>query len=137
VLSVAEVEKLAARMNTGNIIRVHVNLMTFRVYTTEAIILFCYLWFWSVKLSCILCVCVCVNSPIQEFHKYTYILLNIFCTTLNGEKYRLRSSPSLYAITRFSRDRHSAVGITARYWLNGTGFEFRWGPQIFCSSYTS
>jgi hypothetical protein len=68
VLSVAEVEKLAISMNTGNIIRVYVNLMTFRGNTTEAVILFCYLWFWLVKLNCILC----VNSPIQEIHKYKH-----------------------------------------------------------------
>jgi len=60
VLSVAEVEKLATRVNTGNIIRVYVNLMTFRGFTTEALILFCYLWFWPVKLSCIVRACVCV-----------------------------------------------------------------------------
>ena len=59
VLSGAEVEKLATRMSTENI-RVYVNLMTFRSYTSEGTILFCYLRFWFVKLSCILCVCVCV-----------------------------------------------------------------------------
>jgi hypothetical protein len=64
VLSIAEVEKLATRTNTGGIICVYVNLMTFRGYTTEAIILFCYLWFWFVKLSCFVWVwvgvCMCV-----------------------------------------------------------------------------
>jgi hypothetical protein len=100
VLSVAEVEKkLAIRMNTGIVIRVYVNLMTFRDNTTEAVILFCYLWFWFVKLSCILC----VNSPIQEIHKYKHrdadkslAQPSSRCILFDGENISLDASPVIF-----------------------------------------